>query len=74
MTGARCVARAGGRPDYKDRQNCKANIGTSTSGELERAWGSDVSALQLAEKLVLYADNVPQRLKPADLVEFRGAA
>jgi hypothetical protein len=71
MTGARCVAHAGGRPHYKGRQNWKANTGTSTSAE----WNQRrVQTYILQKKLVLYADNVSQRLKPADLVELSGAA
>jgi hypothetical protein len=33
-------------------------------------WSKKRSAEQLVEELVLYADNVPQRLKPADFLDL----
>jgi len=37
MTGARCVARAGGRLHNRSRENSRANISRATSGDLEPA-------------------------------------
>ena len=71
--GARCVARAGGRPHYRDRLNCKTNIGTWTSASYNQSRGQTFSLTLPASPVPTLSYVVPGSFfQPKLLIEALG--